>query len=257
MPESSSAPMIEAAGLSKFYGDFAAIRDVCFSIPQGQVAAFLGPNGAGKSTTMKILTGYLAPSSGSRAHRRPGRRDRPHRRRRTPRLSAGKRPALPGYDAARAAQILRTRARPHRRAPAAAHRRGGRPLRSRSGHREAHSEAVQRLPPARRHGAGAAARARRADHGRTHQRPRSQPDPRGPPDHPRAGPEQDHPALHPHPAGSRSHGRPRDFHQSRPRGFRRHARGNASRIRIARRRIPRPHRRRLSQEGGACTPASV
>ena len=57
--------MIEAAGLSKFYGDFAAIRDVTFSIPQGQVAAFLGPNGAGKSTTMKILTGYLAPSSGA------------------------------------------------------------------------------------------------------------------------------------------------------------------------------------------------
>src|ERR1017187_8402640 len=65
MPESSNAPMIEAAGLSKFYGDFAAIRDVTFSIPQGQVAAFLGPNGAGKSTTMKILTGYLAPSSGA------------------------------------------------------------------------------------------------------------------------------------------------------------------------------------------------
>jgi ABC-2 type transport system ATP-binding protein len=56
--------MIEAAGLSKFYADFAAIRDVSFSIPQGQVAAFLGPNGAGKSTTMKILTGYLAPSAG-------------------------------------------------------------------------------------------------------------------------------------------------------------------------------------------------
>jgi ABC-2 type transport system ATP-binding protein len=56
--------MIEASGLSKFYGDFAAIRDVTFSIPQGQVAAFLGPNGAGKSTTMKILTGYLAPSTG-------------------------------------------------------------------------------------------------------------------------------------------------------------------------------------------------
>src|ERR1700683_2348445 len=64
MPESSSATMIEAAGLSKFYGDFAAIRDVTFSLPQGQVAAFLGPNGAGKSTTMKILTGYLAPSEG-------------------------------------------------------------------------------------------------------------------------------------------------------------------------------------------------
>jgi ABC-2 type transport system ATP-binding protein len=65
MPESSSALMIEAIGLNKFYGDFAAIRDVTFAIPQGQVAAFLGPNGAGKSTTMKILTGYLAPSSGS------------------------------------------------------------------------------------------------------------------------------------------------------------------------------------------------
>jgi ABC-2 type transport system ATP-binding protein len=57
--------MIEAAGLSKIYGDFAAIRDVSFSVPQGQVAAFLGPNGAGKSTTMKILTGYLAPTAGS------------------------------------------------------------------------------------------------------------------------------------------------------------------------------------------------
>ena len=57
--------MIEAIGLSKFYRDFAAVRDVTFSIPAGQVAAFLGPNGAGKSTTMKILTGYLAPSAGS------------------------------------------------------------------------------------------------------------------------------------------------------------------------------------------------
>src|SRR5579862_5606434 len=61
----SSTPMIEASGLSKFYADFAAIRDVTFSVPQGQVAAFLGPNGAGKSTTMKILTGYLAPSAGT------------------------------------------------------------------------------------------------------------------------------------------------------------------------------------------------
>jgi ABC-2 type transport system ATP-binding protein len=56
--------MIEAIGLSKFYRDFAAIRDVSFSIPAGQVVAFLGPNGAGKSTTMRILTGYLAPSAG-------------------------------------------------------------------------------------------------------------------------------------------------------------------------------------------------
>ncbi len=57
--------MIEASGLCKFYGDFAAVRDVSFTVPLGQVCAFLGPNGAGKSTTMKLLTGDLAPSRGS------------------------------------------------------------------------------------------------------------------------------------------------------------------------------------------------
>ena len=57
--------MIEAVGLSKYYGNFAACRDVTFSINKGEVAAFLGPNGAGKSTTMKLLTGYLAPSAGT------------------------------------------------------------------------------------------------------------------------------------------------------------------------------------------------
>jgi ABC-2 type transport system ATP-binding protein len=57
--------MIEAIDLTRFYGDFAAIKNVSFSIPQGQVVAFLGPNGAGKSTTMKLLTGYLAPTSGT------------------------------------------------------------------------------------------------------------------------------------------------------------------------------------------------
>ncbi len=57
-------PMIEADGLSKFYGIFAATRDVSFKVFKGEVVAFLGPNGAGKSTTMKILTGYLSPSQG-------------------------------------------------------------------------------------------------------------------------------------------------------------------------------------------------
>ncbi len=62
-PVSTEAP-IRAEGLSKYYGDFTAIQDVNFSVAKGSVTAFLGPNGAGKSTTMKILTGFLAPSAG-------------------------------------------------------------------------------------------------------------------------------------------------------------------------------------------------
>lgn len=60
----TARPMIEAVGLSKFYGPFAAARDVSFSVSEGELVAFLGPNGAGKSTTMKMLTGYIAPSEG-------------------------------------------------------------------------------------------------------------------------------------------------------------------------------------------------
>ncbi len=61
----SATPMIEARGLSKFYGDFAAVRDMSYTIKKGEIVAFLGPNGAGKSTTMKMLTGYLSASEGS------------------------------------------------------------------------------------------------------------------------------------------------------------------------------------------------
>ena len=60
-------PMIEARGLSKYYGPFVAVEDISFSIPQGQVVAFLGPNGAGKTTMMRMLTGYVAPSAGEAA----------------------------------------------------------------------------------------------------------------------------------------------------------------------------------------------
>jgi len=62
--EENTDIMIEADGLSKYYGDFIAVEDLNFKIRKGEVVAFLGPNGAGKSTTMKMLTGYLAPSSG-------------------------------------------------------------------------------------------------------------------------------------------------------------------------------------------------
>jgi ABC-2 type transport system ATP-binding protein len=63
--DSSDDIMIEAHGLTKEYGRFVAVDDLTFSIRKGEVVAFLGPNGAGKSTTMKMLTGFLAPSKGS------------------------------------------------------------------------------------------------------------------------------------------------------------------------------------------------
>ena len=57
--------MIEVSGLTKKYGSRYAIEDVSFSINAGEVVGLLGPNGAGKSTTMKILTGYMSPTSGT------------------------------------------------------------------------------------------------------------------------------------------------------------------------------------------------
>ena len=56
--------MIEVERLEKSYGFARALKGISFSVSKGEVVGFLGPNGAGKSTTMKILTGYLAPSSG-------------------------------------------------------------------------------------------------------------------------------------------------------------------------------------------------
>jgi ABC-2 type transport system ATP-binding protein len=64
MSEAKQNFMIEAKGLTKYFGPFVAIKDITFAIPEGQIVAFLGPNGAGKSTTMKILSGYLAQSEG-------------------------------------------------------------------------------------------------------------------------------------------------------------------------------------------------
>jgi len=65
MGENPAVIMVEARGLTKYFGPFVAIKDVTFTIPKGQIVAFLGPNGAGKSTTMRVLTGFVAPSEGT------------------------------------------------------------------------------------------------------------------------------------------------------------------------------------------------
>lgn len=56
--------MIQIQNLTKKYGDIRAIDGLNFSVKKGEIVGFLGPNGAGKSTTMKIITGYMAPSEG-------------------------------------------------------------------------------------------------------------------------------------------------------------------------------------------------
>jgi len=55
---------IEVHDLTKYFGDFTAVKDVTFAVEQGEVFGFLGPNGAGKSTTIRMLTGILTPSEG-------------------------------------------------------------------------------------------------------------------------------------------------------------------------------------------------
>ncbi len=56
---------VQVQNLRKDYGDFEALADVSFEVQRGEILGFLGPNGAGKTTTMRILTGFMPPSSGT------------------------------------------------------------------------------------------------------------------------------------------------------------------------------------------------
>jgi ABC-2 type transport system ATP-binding protein len=62
---SGEITMIETRQLTKRYGELTAVDGISFKLEPGRVLGFLGPNGAGKSTTMKMIAGFLAPSSGS------------------------------------------------------------------------------------------------------------------------------------------------------------------------------------------------
>src|ERR1700732_4204085 len=62
-----SLPVVDVQNLVKWYGPRLAVRDVSFSVAEGEVVGLLGPNGSGKSTIFRILTGYPVPTSGSAA----------------------------------------------------------------------------------------------------------------------------------------------------------------------------------------------
>ncbi len=57
--------MLEVRGITKIYGARRAVDDLTFSVDRGEILGFLGPNGAGKTTTMRILTGFVPPTSGT------------------------------------------------------------------------------------------------------------------------------------------------------------------------------------------------
>ena len=57
--------MIKVENLCRNFGDIKAVKDVSFWVKKGEILGFIGPNGAGKSTTMRMITGYLSPSSGT------------------------------------------------------------------------------------------------------------------------------------------------------------------------------------------------
>ena len=61
----TAAPLVEVTGLTKRYGDTLAVDGVDLTVQPGEVYGFLGPNGAGKTTTLRILTGLIAPTSGT------------------------------------------------------------------------------------------------------------------------------------------------------------------------------------------------
>jgi len=57
--------MIALENVTRQYGSAVALKGISFEIPRGQIVGFLGPNGAGKTTTMKIITGFISPTSGT------------------------------------------------------------------------------------------------------------------------------------------------------------------------------------------------
>ena len=147
--------------LSKKFGALVAVDDVSFTVPAGEVLGFLGPNGAGKSTTMKMITGFLAPSAGTAIVCGHDIQREPLGGEAADRLPAGRRPGLSRYERRRVPRLHRPYPRVSRRRGAAS----GSPhiaelinIARRAA--PADRDLVERLSAAGRGGAGAAARSR-------------------------------------------------------------------------------------------------
>ena len=172
--------MIKVEGLTKRYARHVAVDNISFEVGKGEIVGFLGPNGAGKTTTMRVLTCFLPPTSGTANVAGFDVLEQS--------LEVKKRigylPETPPlYPEMEVAEYLTFVAQAQRH-PCGRHRqargRGLRALRPRRCQGEADRQAVQRLPPARRHRAGHHPQSRRPDPRRAHLRPRPQADHRNP-----------------------------------------------------------------------------
>ena len=159
---------IEAHGLTRRFGSFTAVDHVTLSIERGEIFGFLGSNGCGKSTTMKMLTGLLPPTEGTRNALRQLRRSRKHGGPQEPRihdagvlaLRRAERPPEPG--------LARAPVSPSAGQGESAHRGAGREIRPRHASRCAGRGPADGLAPAAFAGGRRAARAANPDPGRAH-----------------------------------------------------------------------------------------
>jgi len=79
--------ILQGRGLTKRFGGLVAVREVDIDVPTGEILGLIGPNGAGKSTLFRLISGIMAPTSGSAANRsRAGRRRRSACRASSPRI---------------------------------------------------------------------------------------------------------------------------------------------------------------------------
>ena len=90
--------MIEVINLTKMFGRMRAVDNISFNVEKGEILGFLGPNGAGKSTSMRMITGFIPPTSGTAVVGGYDITNASISAREKNRLFTGKRACIPGYD---------------------------------------------------------------------------------------------------------------------------------------------------------------